>query len=409
MNPETPEATIDILPTGKALHGSIYITIGRALAFLASFAVVMVMGRYVSRDTAGSYNIIIAALSIISITTLPGMTTALPRAIARGHNGAVRSILQRRLYWGMTGSMIAALTGIVLLITGNHSLGLGFIVAAPFVPLTDTFSNTAFGFWNGKKRFDRTALLTIAYYASLAVLTIPVMILSDNLVVIVLVVMLAQTLAGCAVYKTISRQARGTNDPDSVQLGMHLTVMQICSIIASNIDRIITGIMFGPAATAVYTFAVTPISKAWQLVPFGVVSLPHFSAHTFTKAVQTIILRKTRNLFLISIPATIVLIIIAPIIYTLFFPLYPDSVIYFQLLCTTLLFAPIALLRSALTAFNQTRSLYIIEITNPLLKIILLIIGGAMFGLRGIAYATIAAACIDAIITTTVFFKSKTE
>lgn len=407
MNTAINQPNTDILPANKALHGSLYITIGRALAFLASFAVVMVMGRYVPRDIAGSYNIIIATLAIISITTLPGMTTAVSRAVARGHNNTAATIMKRRLLWGLIGSGIVSVVGIILLALGNRMLGLGFLIAAPFVPLTDTFSNTAFGFWNGKKRFDMTALTTILYYFGIAACSIPIMVLSNNLVVIILVVMLAQTGMGLIAHRTIMKKIDGTNDPDSVQLGMHLTVMQITSITAVNIDRIITGILFGPAATAVYTFASTPIMKAWQLVPIGVVSLPHLSVHTLTKNIRKIILRKTRNLFFISIPGTIALILLAPFIYKLFFPLYPDSIIYFQLLAIQLIFAPMAMLRSALTAFNKTRALYIIEITNPIIKIILLVVGGIAFGLPGVAYASVVAAAIDTITTTIIFCKIK--
>lgn len=395
----------DIVSLGKAFKDGTAIAAGRALAFFASFAVVSAMGAFVSRETAGEYAIILATLPIVSIFTLPGMQSALVRAIARGENGAVGGTMRLRLLYGSAGAAIAAIIGLAILASGNRSLGLGFIAAAPFVPLTDTFSNAAFGYWNGKKRFLKTARLTVAYYFGIAFFSIPAMMLSDSLPVIVLIVMIGQTSMGLFAYRTIPKEHCNNRlaDTGTVQLGMHLTAMQICATVAANADRIIAGYLLGPASTAIYTFAVSPVLKARQLIPVGVVSLPYLSAHTLTQHTKKALLRKTARLFLIGIPVIGLGLAIAPFAYKVFFPAYPDSVTYFRILALQLALMPVALLRAALTAFAKTKALYVIEIASPVAKIALLIAGGISGGLTGLAYASLAAATVDAAIVVVMF------
>lgn len=395
----------DILPTKDALSGGAYMFLGRGLAFLASLAVVTVMGASVPRDVAGSYTFIMATLTILSIATLPGMNQALSRAIAQGFEGSVHPMIRLRLRWGLVGSAGALAIATYCFIQGNMPLGWVFLVAAPFIPLTDTFSNATFAYWQGRKRFTASGLMTFSYYALLAALSIPVFLLTDNLLVIVLSILAAQTIAGLAVFLGIVAKTGNEPEGSSIKLGFHLTAMQALQIVAGNADRVIVWSLLGPAMTAVYTFASLPIIKAWQLVPIGVVSLPHLSGHALTSEVKDAVIRKTFLLLLISVPVTVLVILLAPTAYRIVFPLYPDSIRYFQLLAIPLAFSPVLLLKSALTAFGKTRTLYMTEIASPIVKVLFMVIGGILSGLSGIAIGIIAASIIDFGLASVLFSK----
>jgi O-antigen/teichoic acid export membrane protein len=393
---------------GKALRDSAYIIGGKAIAFLASFAVVSVLGRLIPRETVGSYNYIVATLSIISISTLPGMNNALARAIGRGNDGSVSTIMKKRLLYGTIGSALALLIGVSFWLEGNTGLGLAFFIAAPFVPLTDTFSSAAISFWQGKKRFDRSATMFAVYYVGLAILSIAVFLISKNLPVMVAGVMLAQTIMGLSVYKSIRRD-NAKDDPESVKLGMHLTVMQALSILSGNLDRVIVWTLMGPATLAAYSFAATPISKAYQMIPVGTIALPHLSGRAFTKEIKRGVLRKMKLLFIIFIPVTIFIIWLAPFLYRIFFPLYPDSVPYFQLLFLGVIFSPLAIVKSALIAFKKTRTLYITEVIVPAFKIVLMAVLAVLFGIYGLIYGVLISAVIGFVVALVLFLRSKTE
>jgi O-antigen/teichoic acid export membrane protein len=399
----------DILPTKDAFSGGAYMIAGRGLAFLASLAVVTVMGTAIPRHIAGSYTFVMATLTILSIATLPGMNSALSRATAQGFEGSVRVMMRLRLLWGLIGSAGSIAIAGYYFIQGNTLLGYTFLVAAPFIPLTDTFSSITFAYWQGKKRFSNSALMTFSYYLTLAALSIPIFLLTDNLLIIVLGILTSQALAGFLVFQSVAKKIGDKPEPSSVTLGFHLTAMQALQIFAGNIDRVIVWLLLGPAMTAVYTFASLPIIKAWQLVPIGVVTIPHLSTHVFTRNVQRTIMKKTLRLLAITIPVTALVITIAPTVYHIVFPLYPDSVRYFQLLAVPLALSPVLLLKSSLTAFKKTRVLYVIEFASPTVKIVFMIIGGILSGLSGIAIGIIAASIIDFALAFGLFVSSTPE
>ncbi len=386
---------------------STYTVAGKALSFAASFAVVTVLARFVPREVIGSYNYVIAALAIIGITTLPGMNDALTRAVGRGHDGSVRRMIRHRLLYGMVGSLIAAGIGVFTWVNGDMVLGATFLIAAPFVPIINTFVNFTMSFWQGKKKFGKSALLGAIYYLGLSAITIPVVMYTQDLRLIVAGVLLAQALMGFAIYRSIIEETH-TIDPDSVKLGVHLTVMQACGILANNVDKIILWSLFGPAMLAVYAFAATPISKVYQMLPISTVALPYLSTRMFTKETKRDILQKTGLLFLLSIPLTALIILIAPPLYAILFPLYPDSVPYFQLLFLGVALSPIMLIRSALIAFKKTEALYITEVGMPAVRIVLMAVGAYVFGIYGLIGALLMMSVLNFSVTLGLFFRAKT-
>ncbi len=406
-NPAQPQET-ELIPTKHAFKSSIYIIIGKIFAILGSFAAVTVLANAVPKEVAGTYNYVIAAFSIISITTLPGMNNALARAVAQGNDGNVNSALRKRFFFGSFGIIISVIIGLIQFYLGHKELGIAFLIVAPFVPLTDTMSNLTTSFWQGKKDFKKSALYNATYYLLFSALNILVFITTHNIYFILVGVLIGQTIAGILVFQSIKRE-NTTYDPIAEKLGYHLTIMQGFRTFASNIDRVIVWHLAGPAMVAAYTFAATPVFKVYQLLPVGAVTLPHLSNHQFTHETKRMITKKAFSLFFISIPLVIIAITIAPFVYSILFPKYPESVHYFQVLIASLVFMPSLLIDAALTAFHKTNILYITEIGIPLIKIALMIIGGYYFGMKGIVWGIFASACIDFLTTTTLFLLAPTD
>lgn len=283
---------------------------------------------------------------------------------------------------------------------------MAFLIAAPFVPLTDTFSNLAVAFWQGKKQFGRSALTGAAYYLLLAVFSIPILILSDNLLVIVVCIFAAQALIGYVLYRSLKVEGKEV-DTESVRLGTHLSIMQAFAIVAANADKILLWILFGPVMLAIYAIAATPVSKAYQMLPISILAIPHLSAQTFTEATRITVLKSTALLFLLSIPGTAFVIWLAPSFYQLFFPLYPESIPYFQLLFLGLALSPIMLLRSALVAFKKTRALYLLEAGMPFVRILLMFAFALFFGMYGLVIGVLLATLVGSVLTLVLFMRSK--
>jgi O-antigen/teichoic acid export membrane protein len=397
----SPEA---IANTKKIVKDSSYIVSGRIISFLASFAAVTCLGYFVPREVVGSYNYIIAVLGIVSLSTLPGLNNALVRSVGRGLDGNVTPMMGERLKYGVIGSFIALCVGLVYFIKGNILIGEAFLITAPFVPLTDTFSNFAQSFWQGKKRFDISSIMSAIYYIGLALISIPFFIFSDHLLVIITGIMIAQTLMGILTYHSIKKENE-EKDISSIKLGKHLSVMQIFNVLSINVDRVLVWYLFGPTAVAIYSFAASPVAKAYQIIPFGIIALPHWSGKIFTSDNKRLIAKKTLLLFILTIPATILIILSAPWLFKMFFPKYPESIFYFQVLVASLVFSPILLIKAIMTAFNQTKELYISGASGPIIKIILMTVLSLYFGMKGLVFAIFISSIFDFLITIFVFLR----
>lgn len=337
------------------------------------------------------------------------MNSAIVRAVAKGYDGTVRRVMQLSRRGGMVGSLITVCVGIFFLVTHSTTLGVTFIVAAPFISLTDTFHLFTMNYWQGKQQFVKSASVLAGYYVLLAVLSIPVFFLSHHLTVIVVWVLMSQTIAGLAVFQSIRSRIGGEIDEASVSLGRHITVMQALNVISVNMDRIAAWWLVGPAMTAVYTFASTPIAKANQLIPLGVLSLTHLSTQTFNRETKKFVVWRAFSLFAVTIPIVSLAIVCAPWLYQILFPLFPESTHYFQILALALIFTPRHVFKSALIAFHKTRALYISEVTSFIVKTITLITLGIIFGLLGIVITFVAMAAFDFITLGAVFVMSKHE
>lgn len=392
---------------GVLSRDSLYVVAGKAISFLASFLVITLMARLLPREMIGSYNYIMAVLAIMSILTLPGMNDALMRAVGRGHDGSIHAMMRVRLLFGLGGSLLTAACGLAAWLLGHADIALAFLIAAPFVPLTDTFSNLAISYWQGKKQFGRSALVGAGYYLGLAALSTIVILLSPSLPVLVGGILLAQAVVGVAAYFSVWN-VRGNTDGSSIRLGFHLTAMQAFSIVSSHIDKLVVWIATGPAMLAVYVFAATPVSKAYQMLPLNVLALPHLSAATHTIELRRRILRVTTLLFLLSVPGSLIIIWAAPFIYSILFPTYSESVPLFQLLFLTILVSPFVVLRSALVAFRETKALYVTDVAVPALRILVLAGFGLAFGVYGVVAGALLSSVIGSIATLFLYLRSKT-
>ena len=371
------------------------------------FAFITGMANLAPKEVVGSYNYILSVLTIVSITTLPGMNTALIRAIARGYEGSLRSMMRLKLLFGSIGSLISLCFGIGYLAHGQTALGYTFLVAAPLIPMTDTWSEMAYSFFQGKKNFRKTMLLSILCQAIFSLPSLAVLFFTHSLVIIAGSFFVFQTIGGLVVY-SFAKPANYERDASSERFGYHLTVMGAPRIVAFNIDTLIVWYLLGPIAVAIYTFAVTPFNKLEQLIPIGQLSLPDLSSTHPNADMKKKLIRRTFLMVGLMMPVVLMGIIISPYFFALIFPKFPASVLLFQMMLVALLTTPFVLLKTGLTAWGHQKELYINEFSFPIAKIALMAVLGIAFGMIGIVAGVIIARIFEACMLTALFVRIKT-
>lgn len=400
---EIKERAVGLRPTAR---NAAWIISGKAVIFLLGFAFITGLANLVPKQTVGDYNYIIAVLTIASITTLPGMNAALVRAVARGYEGSLRPMMRKKILCGITGSVIAFGFGTAYLAHGNVSLGLAFLIAAPLVPMTDTYSEMAYSFFQGRKNFKKTMFLAVVCQMCFSIPSLLILFFTHNLIIIALSFFVFQTIGGLLVY-AFAQPANDRRDHESELLGFHLTIQNIPRIVAFNIDTIIVFAVAGPAAAAIYTFAFTPMAKLEQLIPVDTLALPDLSNRERSVETKRLIWNRVGLLAMAMVPAIAIGWWLSPFAYRVLFPAFPESVGLFRLLLTVLLTTPFAMMRSAFVAWNKKRELYINEFASPVIRIGLMVILGFPYGSAGVIVAIIVARLIEAILTGVLFYRMR--
>jgi O-antigen/teichoic acid export membrane protein len=370
--------------------------LGKICVLLISIGIMAAFARWVPKEIYGAYRYVLSMVAILSIFALPGMNTALVRAVARGYEKMVFLCAKIKFKWALIGTGICFVTSFWYLFHHNINLGISFLIAGFFLPFINTFQIFV-PFWQGKKKFNvRSKYLIFSNFLS-ALILIPVILFTNNLILIVLVYFASQTIFGALFFKlTLKKVAdqEQKEEKETISFGKHLTLIQSATLFSNQIDKIIVWQILGPAAVAIYSFAQLPIIRIQQIIPVAPLALPKLSQKN-TEEIKKSLFQKFLKLFLVSLPFALAFILIAPYFYKIFFPNYTESVIYAQILALGLITLPFALLGSSFVAQMKTKELYIIQFSTPILKIALFAALAPFYGIWGIITAILIAQILN--------------
>ncbi len=377
--------------------GSFWLSISSVTGMLIAFILSVAYARYLPKEIYGSYRFILSAIGMAGIFSLPGMSTAIVRAAARGYDGTFRkgSYLIFLSSFGI--SLVGFVTAILFFVKGNAPVAYGLCIASILVPFMEGLGNWR-GYLDGKKEFQKKTLCNIlshAVYALIMLGTIAVIYVNEfslamDVVLLTLAYFASHALPNVVLHWNIIRSIpkNAPQEESAIAYGLRLSLSSAPSTLANYIDSVLLYSFLGPAALAVYSFA---IALPEQVKSF----MGNIATVTFSKlAVQAEgeesaeSLKQTlpQKLFRATILTAVMVggyIITAPFIYTLFFPRYMDSVIYSQIFALSLILFPFGVFGDALKAEGNIHKIYIHNIGAPLLQIIALLLLVPFYDLWG--------------------------
>jgi len=378
--------------------GGFWWIFGEVVVAGISFLTMVAFSHWVSRNVFGTYQYIISTVAILGIFTLPGMQAALVRAVAKGKEGMLWLCAKTSFRWSLIGVVGCFSISGWYFLHQNFILGSSFLIASFLFPVPG-ISGFLFNFWQGRKRFDLQAKYSIIINILEAATFIPVLFFTNNLILIIFAYFISRSIFRALFFKlTLKKVKNQETDKETLSFGEHLTLMQAIGLFAQRIDKIIIWQFLGPIAVATYSFAQIPLQRIQGLIPISPLALPKLSERN-VREIKKGISRKFLKLFLLAIPLTLLLVLIAPLIYKILFPQYIESIPYFQVLVLSLLFIPFSLLSTSFVAEMRKKELYITSVITPILKIILFLILIPFYGIWGIISAIlITQVCGNALI-----------
>ena len=387
-------------------HGGFWLTLGQVVSSLSTLALAVAFANLVPPETYGAYKYILSIASIFAIFSLPGMNTALARAVAQGHEGLIHSVTRSRVMYSFLGSIVALAGSGYYFLNNNLELSLALLIIAVTLPVFDTFTGY-FSYLIGKRRFD----LQTKYHALTQTVSVTVLIatlfFTNNLIFILLAYFVPLTLIRGFLYfriaRTISKDEAGVETiKETHTYGKHLTAMQIFGVMSGNIDKILLWKFLGPAQLAIYAFAIAiPEQFKGPLKGMSNIMLPKYAMHASTETRRPPKHFWYKFLLYTSLLAVIslVYIAIAPLLFYTLFPSYTESIFFSQILALSLLTGAQIMPATLLTAQKRTKTQYVLTIVRSVTQLLLFIILIPMFGIMGAILATIVSNVINMIGT----------
>ncbi|MDB5195568.1 MAG: polysaccharide biosynthesis protein [Parcubacteria group bacterium] len=370
------------------IKGSFWLLVGYAVQVFTGIILTYAFANFLPKEVYGTYQFILSMAAIASIFTLTGIGTAINRAVAQGEEGALRYGMRMQFMWSIGIFLCAVLLSIYYLLHANNVLALAFAIVALFQPVVTTLGLYRV-YFQGTKRFKEGSIVDILQRLFPFVTLISAFFLTHNPAALIGVFFVSQALSlGAGYMYTLFRHRLGiTVVPGLISYSKHLSIMESVSELANAADKALVWVFLGAAPTAVYSLALLPIVHLQAI--FGFVrqlAFPKLVNRSFSDLAETL----PRKIRLYSFAAFITVgayIIAAPFIFHILFPKYPEAVIYSQMLALALLAVPRSLITQVFLAHEKKHELYLVNISTPIIKLVALAFGVALFGLPGIVAA----------------------
>jgi len=381
------------------IKGGVWLSSGQMINMGLGLLLTVAFANLLPKDVYGTYQYVISIASIIVIPTLLEMNTSVIRSVARGFEGTIVRAVKTRLLFSLLGTIGGLGLSIYYYLNQNIILSISFLIVALFAPLSKSL--TSYGVLpQGKKKFDDLTKYEVISTFFETLIIILFLYITKNIFLVLLAYFIPKIIVRGILLK-ISIKKHKTNDdvdPEAIPYGKHLSFINIIGDGVSQLDKILLYYFLGPVQVAIYTFAMSPVSRiisAFQ--PLNTLSFPKI-AEADPKIIKKTLPKKVLKLFYILIIPTALYILLAPIIYKLIFPQYVESVIYAQVCALIILFFPQKLLGTAMVAYSQKKTLYMISIIGPITKIILLGILTPILGIWGVIITMMFPYVINLII-----------
>lgn len=386
-------------------HGVSWLILGQTVSSLSALALAVAFANLVSPETYGTYKYLLSIAGMFAIFSLPGMGTAVSRAVAKGHSGVIYAATNSRIKTSIIGAILALAGSAYYFVNANVELSVALLIIAVTLPFFDTFT-LYLSYLVGKRRFD----IQTKYHVFSQIVSIPVLVatiaLTENILLILLAYFLPLAIVRFFLYlRTIRATPRGTDtdeQKETLTYGKHLTVMQILGIIAGNIDKILLWKFLGPVQLAIYAFAIAiPEQIRGPLKGMSNIMLPKFAEQSSNGDYRTPHAFWYKFLLYSALLGAISLVYIAlaPLLFGLFFPTYTSSVFFSQILALSLITGAQSMPATLLTAHGRVKTQYMLSVIRSTVQITLLIVMIPMFGIMGAIIATIIANVVNLIST----------
>jgi len=379
-----------------------------ALVSLISLGVAILMANYVSKDVYGIYRYIASIAAIAAAFSLTGMNSAVTRAVAAGREGAFLASLTTQARYAFLQFAVTAFAAAYYFYNQNEVYGYSLLAVAVLAPVAGVL-NTYTAYLNGKRAFRTMASWKIQGGIVSAAAMASVVLASPTVIALTVAYFLSQAVVNAWCLLRTMRRYRPTRHPnmEDISYGKHLSIMNAVGTIATQIDAVIVYHLLGPVALATYSFAILIPERLRSLLSFlPNLALPKLATRSIGELRDTAGHRALLGLFA-SGGIAAMYAVVAPLLFSTFFPQYADAAGYSQLAGLFALAVVPTYLSTVLTSQGSKRALYLVSISAPILKTVLSVVCILTLGIWGAILARLLAGGFSGVVSYGLLVRSR--
>lgn len=352
-------------------HGGSWMLLGKAAGILAGLALSVAFANLLEPEKYGNYRYVIALTSLASVLSLSGIVTAVGRAAARGAEGSLR-YGARLAFISSIGTATALFLGAGYYYTHeNLTLAIGLLVAgacSPIIASVSLYEN----YLVGTRRFGAKTLYGIARNLAPTIILVPALFVTDNPAILTAIYFFVTTTACVIAYKdSIRRYPPNTIiDKRLFEQSAHFSTMNALSTVATHLDKVLVFSQLGGAQLAIYSFAqLAPQQLRDMGGMIANLAFPKITQRPFAELKKTLPYHAWL-LFVLGCLLAAMYALIAPFLFSIFFPAYMESVLFSQVLALSIVAVfPGILYSQALIGHMKKKELYILSIAPAIVRI----------------------------------------
>ncbi len=294
------------------------------------FTLSIIMTSLLPKEIYGQRQFAVTAIGMATIVALPGMSIALIRAIAQGHDKtyhtALRTVWNRSFLWTI-GLLAFAVYG-YFVGRGYGSWIFVFIAALfPLYNLVPYFGSRL----NGKWQFDRLfKWWLIRDLFELGVMTVVVLMTDQVFWIIATSLLMTISLQWYYTWKTRYEIDPHSNiDHWTIAFGKKISISRWIQYLNEYLDKLLVTYFLWFKELAIYTIAVLIPGQGEVITkPIMHLLLPKLATHDMSGAIQSRLWKYTSVLLLLCLLVVIAYRVVSPYVFLTFYPDYVASSLY---------------------------------------------------------------------------------
>lgn len=392
------------------LSGGFWLTVLQIITLVGGLVTSVLFSNLLDPSDYGIYKYLIGLGVLLSTFTITGITQSIQQTAIKDYDGFFSFAMRKSAIFSIAIVLSALSISTYYFLKDDMTLGIGCIIIAVFVPLTNIFQNISY-YLLGKKRFKEVTIFQGFDTAISTLILICVLFLTKNILILFFVFLFLQS-AGNIIqhffYKPKKELLLQTIKKQYYSYALHTTIRDIIFNTVYKLDNIIVFTHLGATDLAIYSIAnLIPEQIKGTFKNLSSLLLIRYAKHDDLSQIQKSLWGRTFQLFLILSCLTLVYWFISPLIYHLLFPRYESAIIYSQLAALSFPSFVVLIPSSALQAQLKERELHLINFTNAFVLLISLIFFTYSFGLIGAIGARILYRYFNLLISYLLIFNKK--